>query len=131
MPLPGQHELDEQRMTVYAVPLENIEPGDYRIEECGGENGGWYWDEDEMGQVIRRHSPVGWLGWLALRLLGREEIKLDNEKGWIKMEMVGEASVLRLRNRCNRMRWWRSSHMMTKRFRTCLTTHINLPCKEQ
>ena len=49
MPLPGQHELDEQQMTVCAVPLENIEPGDYRIEECGGENGGWYWDEDEMG----------------------------------------------------------------------------------
>lgn len=49
-----------------------------------------------MGQIIRRHSPVGWLGWLALRLLRGEEIKLNNEKGWIKMEMGCEAPVLRV-----------------------------------
>lgn len=32
IPFPGRHEPDEQRMTVCAVMLEDLGPGDYKIE---------------------------------------------------------------------------------------------------
>lgn len=98
-PFPGRHESNEQRMTVGAVPPEDLVPGDYRIERpevCDGQMGCWYWDEGEMGQVVRRHSQGEGLRWLGLGLLGREETMLGDEKGGIRMEMVGEAPVLRV-----------------------------------
>jgi len=74
--------------------------GDYRIElpeVWDGQIGGWRWDGGEKGEIMSRHSPGGgMLGWLSQRLLGREEIVLDDEKGEIRMEMVAETPVVRV-----------------------------------
>ena len=97
--IPGRHEPDELRMTVCAVALHRLVPGDYRIElpeVWDGQLGGWYWDEGEMEQVVRRHSPGVGLGWLGSRLRGGADMMLGDEKGGIDMEIVGEAPVLRV-----------------------------------
>lgn len=105
IPFPGRNERDEQLMTVCAVPIEDLVPGDYSIERpefLNGQMEGWYWDEGEMGQIVRRHSLGGVLGWLGWRLMGRVEVSLSDEKGGVEMEMklVGEVPVLTVTGSC-------------------------------